>query len=298
MREMLAVTSAVKGAGLGATVALLTDGRFSGATHGFSIGHVAPEATDGGPIAFVRDGDRVRIDVPRRTMDLFVDDDELARRARAGSRSPRATPAGCWPSTPGPSARPRRRDHQRRAAPPPACDRSATRGDRAIGGEASGGMQFEELRFVCQQAALDLVRTKGRPLPPTVVLPGPERTADDPARPAGRRRGPSRRARRARPRTDHRGRGAVLGLRRGGRGQGEDVVVVVYGARRHAPHLTASRFGDDGDLEEFVALRGARSDGAAVPAPAAARGRRLAGGRDVFGRVDPKRGGGDLPLLP
>ncbi len=80
MREMLAVTSAVKGAGLGGTVALLTDGRFSGATHGFSIGHVAPEATDGGPIAFARDGDRIRIDVPSRTMDLLVDEDELARR--------------------------------------------------------------------------------------------------------------------------------------------------------------------------------------------------------------------------
>ncbi len=80
MREMLAVTSAVKGAGLGSTVALLTDGRFSGATHGFCIGHVAPEATEGGPIAFVREGDRIRIDVPRRTMDLLVDDDEIARR--------------------------------------------------------------------------------------------------------------------------------------------------------------------------------------------------------------------------
>ena len=80
MREMLAVTSAVKGAGLGSTVALLTDGRFSGATHGFSIGHVAPEAANGGPIALVEDGDRVRIDVPARTMDLLVDDAELERR--------------------------------------------------------------------------------------------------------------------------------------------------------------------------------------------------------------------------
>jgi len=80
MREMLAVTSAVKGAGLGATCALITDGRFSGATHGFSIGHVAPEATDGGPIAFVRDGDTIRIDVPSRRLDLLVDEDELARR--------------------------------------------------------------------------------------------------------------------------------------------------------------------------------------------------------------------------
>ena len=80
MREMLAVTSAVKGAGLGSTVALLTDGRFSGATHGFSIGHVAPEATDGGPIAFVADGDRIRIDVPSRTLDVLVDEAELDRR--------------------------------------------------------------------------------------------------------------------------------------------------------------------------------------------------------------------------
>ncbi len=80
MREMLAVTSAVKGAGLGGTVALLTDGRFSGATHGFSIGHIAPEATDGGPIALVAEGDRIRIDVPNRGLELLVDDDELVRR--------------------------------------------------------------------------------------------------------------------------------------------------------------------------------------------------------------------------
>jgi dihydroxy-acid dehydratase len=92
MREMLAVTSAVKGAGLGSTVALLTDGRFSGATHGFSIGHVAPEATDGGPIAFVREGDRIRIDVPNRTMDLLVDETELtARREGWQPLAPRYT---------------------------------------------------------------------------------------------------------------------------------------------------------------------------------------------------------------
>jgi dihydroxy-acid dehydratase len=88
MREMLAVTSAVKGAGLGGTVALLTDGRFSGATHGFSIGHVAPEATDGGPIALVEEGDRIRIDVPNRTMDLLVDEAELARRRDGWSPLP------------------------------------------------------------------------------------------------------------------------------------------------------------------------------------------------------------------
>jgi dihydroxy-acid dehydratase len=80
MREMLAVTGAIKGAGLGKDVLLLTDGRFSGGTTGLCIGHVAPEATDGGPIAFVRDGDRVRLDLTTRTLDLLVDDDELARR--------------------------------------------------------------------------------------------------------------------------------------------------------------------------------------------------------------------------
>jgi dihydroxy-acid dehydratase len=88
MREMLAVTSAVKGAGLGSTVALLTDGRFSGATHGFCIGHVAPEATDGGPIAVVQEGDRIRIDVPARSIQLLVDDAEVARRRAAWTPPP------------------------------------------------------------------------------------------------------------------------------------------------------------------------------------------------------------------
>src|SRR5215207_2716098 len=83
MREMLAITGAIKGAGLGKDVLLLTDGRFSGGTTGLCIGHVAPEAVDGGPIAFVRDGDRIRLDVAARTLDLLVDVDELERR-RAG----------------------------------------------------------------------------------------------------------------------------------------------------------------------------------------------------------------------
>ncbi len=97
MREMLAVTSAVKGAGLGSTVALLTDGRFSGATHGFSIGHVAPEATDGGPIALVQDGDRIRIDVHDRAMELLVDDEVLAeRRSRWQPLPPRYTRGVLW----------------------------------------------------------------------------------------------------------------------------------------------------------------------------------------------------------
>jgi len=81
MREMLAVTGAMKGAGRGADAALITDGRFSGGTHGFCIGHVAPEAVDGGPIAFVRDGDRIVIDVKGRTIDLDVEPNELAARA-------------------------------------------------------------------------------------------------------------------------------------------------------------------------------------------------------------------------
>ncbi len=80
MREMLAITGAIKGAGLGKVVLLLTDGRFSGGTTGLCVGHVAPEAVDGGPIAFVRDGDPIRLDVAKRTLDLLVDDAELAAR--------------------------------------------------------------------------------------------------------------------------------------------------------------------------------------------------------------------------
>ena len=80
MREMLAITGALKGAGRGADCALITDGRFSGGTWGFCIGHVAPEAVDGGPIAFVRDGDQIRIDVHTLSLDLLVDDAEIAKR--------------------------------------------------------------------------------------------------------------------------------------------------------------------------------------------------------------------------
>ncbi|MBV9485954.1 MAG: dihydroxy-acid dehydratase [Frankiaceae bacterium] len=87
MREMLAVTGAIKGAGLGKDVLLLTDGRFSGGTTGLCIGHVAPEATDGGPIAFVRDGDPIRLDVEARTLDLLVDPTELEQR-KAGWNPP------------------------------------------------------------------------------------------------------------------------------------------------------------------------------------------------------------------
>jgi dihydroxy-acid dehydratase len=80
MREMLAITAAIKGAGLGKDVLLLTDGRFSGGTTGLCIGHIAPEAVDAGPIAFVRDGDLIRVDIAARSLDLLVDDSELATR--------------------------------------------------------------------------------------------------------------------------------------------------------------------------------------------------------------------------
>ncbi len=92
MREMLAVTGAMKGAGRGGDTALITDGRFSGGTHGFCIGHVAPEAVDGGPIAFVRDGDRIKIDVINHTIDVLVDPAELeARKADWKLPEPRYT---------------------------------------------------------------------------------------------------------------------------------------------------------------------------------------------------------------
>jgi dihydroxy-acid dehydratase len=80
MREMLAITAAIKGAGLGKDVLLLTDGRFSGGTTGLCIGHIAPEAVDAGPIAFVRDGDLIRVDIAARTLDLLVDEAELGSR--------------------------------------------------------------------------------------------------------------------------------------------------------------------------------------------------------------------------
>jgi dihydroxy-acid dehydratase len=87
MREMLAVTGAMKGVGRGADCALVTDGRFSGGTHGFCIGHVAPEAVDDGPICLVADGDRIIVDVVNHTIDLAVGDDELDRR-RGGLKHP------------------------------------------------------------------------------------------------------------------------------------------------------------------------------------------------------------------
>ena len=94
MREMLAVTGALVGQGLGDSVALITDGRFSGATHGFMVAHVAPEAAHGGPITAVQDGDTVTIDVASRRLDVDLPDDEIAAprrrlRAAAGERHQR-----------------------------------------------------------------------------------------------------------------------------------------------------------------------------------------------------------------
>jgi dihydroxy-acid dehydratase len=92
MREMLAITGALKGAGRGSDCALITDGRFSGGTWGFCIGHVAPEAVDGGPIAFLRDGDIIRVDVPNRSLDVLVDPAVLeSRRADWVLPEPRYT---------------------------------------------------------------------------------------------------------------------------------------------------------------------------------------------------------------
>jgi dihydroxy-acid dehydratase len=92
MPEMLTPTSAIMGAGLGKDVALLTDGRFSGGSHGFIIGHITPEAQDGGPIALVRDGDRISIDAATCELRVEVTDEELARRRAAWAPpAPRAT---------------------------------------------------------------------------------------------------------------------------------------------------------------------------------------------------------------
>jgi dihydroxy-acid dehydratase len=92
MREMLAVTAAIVGAGLGEDVALITDGRFSGATHGFMVAHVAPEAVQGGPIAAVQSGDEITIDVVGQRLDVALSDDEIAARTAAYSPPDRPYP--------------------------------------------------------------------------------------------------------------------------------------------------------------------------------------------------------------
>jgi dihydroxy-acid dehydratase len=92
MREMLLPTATLAGLGMDSSVALITDGRFSGASRGASIGHVSPEAASGGPIGLVREGDRIRIDIQARKIELLVSDDELAHRARLNK--PTLKPAG------------------------------------------------------------------------------------------------------------------------------------------------------------------------------------------------------------
>jgi dihydroxy-acid dehydratase len=94
MREMLAITAAIQGAGLGRDVLLLTDGRFSGGTTGLCVGHIAPEAVDGGPIALVRDGDPIELELASGRLDLVVDDEELRRRRRGWSPTNPQPPRG------------------------------------------------------------------------------------------------------------------------------------------------------------------------------------------------------------
>ena len=96
MREMLAVTAAIVGEGLGDSVALITDGRFSGATRGFMVGHVAPEAVHGGPIAAVREGDTVTIDVDNRRIDIDISDDEIEQRLADYEPPAPTSRAACW----------------------------------------------------------------------------------------------------------------------------------------------------------------------------------------------------------
>jgi dihydroxy-acid dehydratase len=96
MREMLSVTSSVVGAGLGESVALVTDGRFSGATRGLMVGHVAPEAARGGPLAAVRDGDMITIDVDAGTLQVDLSDQELAERMRDWTPPPSPYAAGVF----------------------------------------------------------------------------------------------------------------------------------------------------------------------------------------------------------
>jgi dihydroxy-acid dehydratase len=96
MREMLSVTASVVGAGLGESVALVTDGRFSGATRGLMVGHVAPEAARGGPLALVRDGDTITIDIDAKRLTLELGDDELAQRVAAWQPPPLSDAGGVF----------------------------------------------------------------------------------------------------------------------------------------------------------------------------------------------------------
>lgn len=96
MREMLTATAAIVGMGLGLEVALITDGRFSGGTAGAAIGHVSPEAAEGGPIALVQEGDTISIDIPNGKVELEVDEDELRRRRRGWTKRENSIPGGSY----------------------------------------------------------------------------------------------------------------------------------------------------------------------------------------------------------
>jgi dihydroxy-acid dehydratase len=96
MREMLHVTAALVGEGLGDSVALITDGRFSGATHGLMVGHISPEAVRGGPLGVVRDGDTIEIDVKERELRLLLDDDEIEKRLADWVAPPPRYPTGVF----------------------------------------------------------------------------------------------------------------------------------------------------------------------------------------------------------
>ena len=89
MPEMLSPTAAIAGKGLDGSVALITDGRFSGASRGASVGHISPEAAEGGLIAFIENGDRIHIDIPNRSIELLVPDDEIAKRREKGILPPK-----------------------------------------------------------------------------------------------------------------------------------------------------------------------------------------------------------------
>ena len=99
MPEMLTPTSAIMGAGLGKDVALMTDGRFSGGSHGFIVGHVTPEAQEGGPIALVRTGDKITIDAEKNEITMHVSDSDLESREQHGKCLPTRQPAALWRNT-------------------------------------------------------------------------------------------------------------------------------------------------------------------------------------------------------
>ena len=150
MREMLAVTGAIKGAGLGKDVLLLTDGRFSGGTTGLCVGHVAPEAADGGPIALVRDGDLIRLDVAAVPSTCWSTTPSSNAAGSSGRRRRRDTRPACSGSTPSWSAPPRR---ARSAAE---CEVGSQMGkvhDRASRRSCGSGSRLQHLFFVADGAA-------------------------------------------------------------------------------------------------------------------------------------------------